>query len=77
MPATPRNPDRHENPGVLARPAKTLKEQAKRVLAEQGWTMNEFLIACLAALVRNPQGMLRRLGAHRPPRRRGRPRRSG
>lgn len=64
----PKNPDRHENrSGVLARPEPELREQAQRVLAEHGWTMNQFLIACLALVVGNPTAMLKSLERFKPP----------
>jgi hypothetical protein len=74
--AEPRNPDRHRDPGVLARPSPELREQSKQVLGDAGWTMSDFLIACLAAVVRNPAGMLASLAKYRlDPKPRGRPRR--
>jgi hypothetical protein len=68
-----RDPDRHENPGVLARPDLKLRDQAKAVLDANGWTMNDFLIACLVLLTKNPGAMLNRLAEFRPPRKVGRP----
>lgn len=71
-----KDPDRHENPGVLARPDRKLRDQARAILEANDWTMNDFLIACLVQLTRNPGAMLNRLAEFRPPRKRGRPRRS-
>lgn len=72
-----KDPDRHENPGVLARPSKPLRDQARVLLKAKDWTMNEFLVACLVLLTRNPKAMLERLDEFRPPRKKGRPRKSG
>ena len=71
-----KDPDRHENPGVLARPNKQLRDQARDILDARGWTMNEFLIACLVLLTKNPKAMLGRLDEFKPPYKRGRPRKS-
>lgn len=68
-----KNPDRHRDPGVLARPSAELREEAKKVLAAEGWSMNDFLVACLVLLTRNPKAMLARLAEFRPTPRRGRP----
>ncbi|MER7166805.1 hypothetical protein ABT336_12175 [Micromonospora sp. NPDC000207] len=69
-----KNPDRHENPGVLARPTTELRDEAKQVLASNGWTMNDFLVACLVLLTRNPGPMLERLKEFKPvPKKPGRP----
>lgn len=68
-----KDPDRHENPGVLARPGKDLRDQAKHVLEARGWTMNDFLVASLVLLTKNPDAMLKRLAEFRPPRKFGRP----
>lgn len=73
-----KNPDRHRDPGVLARPSPELRDQAKEVLDSAGWTMNDFLIACLSALTRNPAEMLRSLSRYRlEAKPRGRPRGDG
>jgi hypothetical protein len=70
-----RNPDRHDTrSGVLGRPDPALRVQASRILAENGWTMNHFLIACLVLLTRNPAPFLARLSEFRPPAKKGRPR---
>jgi len=68
-----KNPDRHENPGVLARPTPDIRDTAKRELSARGWTMNDFLVACLVLLSKNPQAMLDRLQEFRPPAKKGRP----
>ena len=68
-----KDPDRHKNPGVLGRPTPELREQAQTVLEGHGWTMNGFLVACLALLVRDPQALLAQLEPFRPPYKRGRP----
>jgi hypothetical protein len=68
-----KDPDRHENPGVLARPDRRLRDRAKEILDANGWTMNDFLIACLILLTKNPSAMLARLADFKPPRKVGRP----
>lgn len=68
-----KDPDRHENPGVLARPAKRLRDSARVILEAHGWTMNDFLVACLVLMTKNPAAMLNRLEDFRPPPKKGRP----
>lgn len=69
-----KNPDRHDKPGVLARPTPEIRDAAKQVLADNDWTMNDFLVACMVLLTRNPGAMLDRLKEFRPPQRKpGRP----
>ncbi len=68
-----KDPDRHGNPGVLARPDTKLRDQAREILDARGWTMNEFLIACLVLLTENPDAMLKRLTQFKPERKNGRP----
>ena len=66
--------DRHEREKTTFRPPPEIKEAAQKILDERDdWTLNDFLTACLALLARNPEAMLNRLAAFRPPRRRGRP----
>lgn len=62
-----KDPDRHTNPGVLARPDPELRDAAKQVLGERGWTMNDFLVACLVLLTKNPKAILDRLDEFKPP----------
>jgi len=71
--AEPRNPDRHRFPGVLARPDPATRNAAREVLDARGWTLNEFLVACLRLVATNPDAMLRRLADFRPQAQRGRP----
>jgi hypothetical protein len=70
-----KNPDRHKTrSGVLGRPEPALRQKAVEVLEARDWTMNEFIVAALEVLTRNPDAMLDRLGRFKPPRRTGRPR---
>ncbi len=70
----PKNPDRHKTPsGVLGRPDPELRDQAQRILTEHDWTMNQFLIACLVLLTKNPKALLARLAEYKPALRWGRP----
>lgn len=67
--------DRHERDKTTFRPPPEIKEAAQKILDERpGWTLNDFLTACLALLAKNPDAMLNRLSEFRPPRRVGRPR---
>jgi hypothetical protein len=70
-------PDQKNNgTGVLARPTAELRAEALRVLGENGWSMNQFLIASLEMVTRNPHGMLGSLARFKPPPGKpGRPRR--
>lgn len=77
VPEGVKDPDRHENPGVLGRPARELRERAQEVLAAYGWSMNDFLVACLGLLTKRPKTFLRELEPFKPPRKRGRPRKAG
>lgn len=70
-----KDPDRHENPGVLARPSPQLRDEAREILKRESWTMNQFLVACLVLLTKNPRAMLARLEEFKPALRNGRPRR--
>ena len=70
----PANPDRHRDAAILVRPTVQLRDQARAILEANGWTMNDFLIACLVLLTKNPSAMLNRLKEFRPPEKKGRPR---
>lgn len=64
----PKSPDQHETrSGVLARPDPELRDATRGILEAHGWTMNDFLIACMVVLGQNPEGMLKRLTEARPP----------
>jgi hypothetical protein len=71
--AQPKNPDRHKHGGVLARPDPATRQAAREVLDAHGWTMNEFIVACLRLVAANPTAMLRRLVQFRPTTKSGRP----
>lgn len=68
-----KDPDRHKNPGVLGRPTPELREQAQAALEVHGWSMNDFLVACLGLLAKDPRAILALLEPFKPPRKRGRP----
>lgn len=69
-----KNPDRHKTrSGVLARPNPELRQKSAEVLEAHDWTMNEFVVAALEILIRNPGPMLKRFEEFKPPRRKGRP----
>lgn len=66
--------DCHRHPGLTVRPPRKVRETAKKVLDERGWTMQDFMTACLAAVGREPEAMLAKVAEHRvAPNRRGRP----
>lgn len=71
-----KDPDRHEKPGVLARPDEQLRDDTRAILKAADWTMNDFLVACLVLLTKERGALLKQLEEHRPPRKRGRPRKS-
>lgn len=71
--AQPKNPDRHRLPGVLARPDPETREAIRQALEARGWSLNEFLIACMKLGAANPDAMLQRLRQFRPDIRNGRP----
>ena len=65
--------DAHQTPGMLVRPDPSRRKPAEELLKARGWTMTEFVDACLAVLLENPDGMLRRMSKVRQSRPRGRP----
>ncbi|MFI1194168.1 hypothetical protein ACH4T9_13035 [Micromonospora sp. NPDC020750] len=70
-------PDRHQRDKTTFRPPDEVKTEAQRVLAgRDDWTLNDFLVACMVLLTRNPDAMLDRLKDFRPPPKKGRPRKS-
>jgi len=69
--------DRHRDPGLTVRPPKALKEAAQIELASRDRTMRAYFVACLNALVADPDRFLAGLDEHWPadtPR--GRPRKT-
>ncbi|MEU0947528.1 hypothetical protein ABZ379_33240 [Streptomyces canus] len=73
----PQRRDRHRDPVLNVRPEATLKAQATQALSERDREMQGFVVACLNALVAEPDGFLERLKEHWPAEKpRGRPRKS-
>ena len=68
--------DAHQTPGMLVRPDPHRRKAGETELRERGWTMNDFVDACLALVAANPDAMLRRLSQFRKPRPRGRPKKT-
>lgn len=68
-------PDRHQRDKTTFRPPPEVKEAAQKALSDSpgDWTMNDFLVACLVLLAKNPKAMLDRLAEVRPQPKRGRP----
>lgn len=63
----------HRDPALTIRPPAELKAAAQTALA--GREMRGFVVACLSALVSDPQGFLAQLEGHWPEKKpRGRPR---
>ncbi|GHE51097.1 hypothetical protein [Streptomyces capitiformicae] len=74
---TPQRPDRHRDPGLTVRPGADLKQQATQALSDRDREMQGFVVACLTALVADPDGFLERLAEHWPAEKpRGRPRKA-
>lgn len=67
----------HRNPALTIRPPLDLKTQATKALGDHAREMQAFVVACLTALVVDPDGFLARLEDHWPPEApRGRPRKA-
>jgi hypothetical protein len=78
MPTDAERPDRHtQRHGVYARTGQTLRDTTQATLAERDWTLNEFIIAAMELVNRNPDAMLARLAKYRPTIPKGRPSTSG
>ena len=74
---TPQRRDRHRDPGLTVRPDATLKAQATQALSDRDREMKAFVVACLSALVADPDSFLELLNEHWPAEKpRGRPRKS-
>lgn len=65
--------DRHLGKRTTVRPSAETKTNALRVLKAHGWTLNDFVEACLLLVAGNPKDMLRSLERFRPPPKLGRP----
>lgn len=68
---------RHRDPGLTVRPPAAVKAAAQRELAQRGRETKAFVVACLNALISDPDGFLEHLAEHWPadtPR--GRPRKA-
>jgi hypothetical protein len=66
-------PDPHREPKSTLRLPDETKTRLKGALAEAGWTLQEFWLACAAMLLRRPKTFLAELERFRPGERRGRP----
>ncbi|MFI9040897.1 hypothetical protein [Streptomyces sp. NPDC053726] len=70
-------PSQHRNPPLSVRPDPDLKAQAATALGDRDREMQSFVVACLRALVDNPDGFLGQLAEHWPQEApRGRPRKT-
>ncbi|MET8411122.1 hypothetical protein ABZV34_23975 [Streptomyces sp. NPDC005195] len=64
----------HRDPGLTVRPPVALKAAAQEQLGQRGRETKAFVVACLNALVADPDGFLETLAEHWPAEsRRGRP----
>jgi hypothetical protein len=60
---------------MTVRPGEALKQQATQALNSRGREMQGFVVACLNALIADPDGFLEQLNGHWPAEKpRGRPR---
>ncbi|MGP3990800.1 hypothetical protein [Streptomyces sp. 3N207] len=67
----------HRDPALTVRPPADLKEAAQSALSARDIEIRAFVVACLKALVANPDQFLKVLTGHWPEKKpRGRPRRS-
>lgn len=58
--------DRHRDPGLTVRPPAALKTDAQRELTARNRETKAFVVACLNALVADPDGFLEQLAGHWP-----------
>lgn len=63
----------HKHPKMSVRPPVDVRETAKASLDVHGWTMQEFITACLEIVGRDPDKLLPVIAAARPEIKRGRP----
>lgn len=71
-PVTSRHRDKA---GVAVRTTPDIRDAANTALDHHGWTLAEYLIACLHAVADQPEQLLATLTPYRPPpKTRGRPR---
>ncbi|MGW8558128.1 hypothetical protein [Streptomyces tubercidicus] len=64
----------HRDPALTVRPPATLKGQAQTLLSERQLEVQAFVVACLSALVADPDRFISDLEAHWPEKKpRGRP----
>jgi hypothetical protein len=69
--------DRHIDPTVTVRPAAGDKAAATEALRARGWTIQAYLLACIAELLAEPDRRVAEVESYRPPSKPiGRPRRS-
>jgi hypothetical protein len=67
----------HRDLGLTVRPDATLKQLATQALSDRDREMKAFVVACLSALIADPDGFLEQLNEHWPAAKpRGRPRKA-
>lgn len=66
--------DRHVDPKLTIRPTEELRRAVVDLLKQRGLTAQEYVIACLAALVAEPDRQIEAVARHWPePKPKGRP----
>lgn len=68
--------DRHLGKRTTVRPPTEVKVAALGVLRDNGWSLNDFVQACLVLVTKNPKDMLPSLERFRPPPKKGRPKKT-
>jgi|GEM_PF-4160000 len=63
----------HKHPKMSVRPPIEVREAAKAALDARGWTMQEFVTACLEIVGRDPGKLFPVIAAAKPEIKRGRP----
>lgn len=67
----------HTNPPLNVRPDAALKADAKKKLEDRNRDLTAFVVACLTAVTKDPDGFLEILAPHwPPPKAQGRPRKN-
>ncbi len=68
--------DLHREPKAALRPPAEARKAAKAALEGKGWTLNQFVTACMLMLAKRPAMFLRELEPFKPEIKRGRPSKS-
>lgn len=63
----PERSDRHVDPKLTIRPPAEMRREVLRILRERGLTAQDYVLACLAALVDDPDWQIKVVEPHWPP----------